>query len=460
MNYSETSSDGFKPTPQDQQAEWSLIILAIEDNSILVLFSERLSRNLFYDPQLGHIWEALDACYKDIKVADERRAANYLPSTDRVRSLGIERYLWQVGNLYEEPPRGTEEAWANRIEAASFRRQMIKTAKQLEAAAYDTETKADETDLLASSAGLLDSLAARASCGDLAAYARADMVFDRTLASIEAQLADPGRGPVATSIPLLNAITNGGFRRQEHSVIGSRPGMGKTSFGLWNIAWPAAAAGIPVVFFSVEMADEPLMVRFISALTNITGSKIASGMLGMDEVLAVREARALIERRNFYIIDDALDTKSIRAACKRLKAKHGLGLVVIDYIQLLANNGKSDNYVADTTRVVADITRIAKECDCPVVSLSQFSRRVEDRQDKRPIMSDFAWSDKIGQDASVLLGLYREHYYNPEAREDRGEIIVIKNRHGQANVTLEVGWNGKQTHYFPLSTNGITAGRD
>lgn len=428
------------PIPKDIGAEYSLVTLAIEDNSIIDLLGERIQVEHFYNGYLGIIWKAIKECYKDLGAADESKIKPYIATKD----LSPESVLYDLSLQFEEPPKDSEDYWAKRIETSYFRRQMLKAAREIEVKATDEEDT-DEALLLASTSIVLDNLASKASCGDIAAKTRVDIVVERYLAHVDMVANNPDKGPVPTDLPDLNHILNGGWRRQEHYVIGARPGMGKSSLALYNIAWAAALRGIPTAYFSLEMSDESLVNRLLAALTNTAANIIDSGHHTLSLQERLNDARRTVSGTPLFVIDDCTDTKKLEGAAKRMKAKLGLGLIVVDYIQLLKVSGKDT--VAEFTQNIASLTRIAKECDCPLVSVSQLNRKVEDRNDKKPMLADFAWSDRMVQDASAVIGIYRESRYNQEADKNKASLMVLKNRHGEL-ADINVGWVGAQTMFM------------
>jgi replicative DNA helicase len=437
-----------KKLPSDIEAEWSMIVMAIEDNDILVQMLGRLTPEHFYDYSLADIWQALNLAYDKFGVGDEAKCRGFLKDKELVPA----RYLYEMGLGFNEPSKGTDPYWAERIEAAAFRRNMICTARKMFKRACREDDESDEIELVAAANSLMDELNSLATTGDLAAHSRADLISAEV---IDCAL-NPNRNleskPVPTDLPLLNGILNGGFNAQEHCFIGARPGMGKTAFALWNVAWASACRDIPTVFFSIEMSREQLMTRLLCTLTGIPGKRINSGDLTPAQQTKLSQTQALIDNKPLYIVDTCVDVKSICAQIQRMKNKVKCRLVVIDYIQLLMAGGE-DAY-KEITAAIAKLTRTAKQCKVSIVSLSQLNRGVESRADKRPMISDFAWSDKIGQDGAMVLALYRDSYYNDMGDRSQGEILILKNRHGREKVMVPVGWDGSLTKYYDIPVYG------
>ena len=241
-----------------------------------------------------------------------------------------------------------------------------------------------------------------------------------------------------------------GLNRGDFVLIAARPGMGKTSIGL-NIALNAAkASGKTVAIFSLEMSREQLVTRFLSSEGMIPLTNLLTGNLTDDEWERAAGAASAIASASIWLNDNpTLTVAEMNAQCRRLK---NLGLVMIDYLQLMQGSGSGNSWAGETrTQAVSDISRMmkimAKELNVPVLCLSQLSRANEQRQDKRPMLSDLRESGSIEQDADVVLGLYRDGYYNQESENPNlTEVIVLKNRHGDTGRDY-LAWLGEYTAF-------------
>ena len=244
-----------------------------------------------------------------------------------------------------------------------------------------------------------------------------------------------------------------GLNKSDLLIIASRPGMGKTSIAL-NIALHVAkTSGRTVAFFSLEMSCEQLAMRLLSAESFIDGKKLQSGRIKADEWSRLANAAASISSADLLINDDAsLTVADMNAQCRRLP---NLGLVVIDYIQMMQSATGAKGYQAENrVQIVSEISRMmkimAKELNVPVICLSQLSRTNEGRKDKRPMLSDLRESGAIEQDADIVMGLYRDDYYNEETESHNiVECIVLKNRRGETGK-IELQWLPEYTTYQSL----------
>ncbi len=244
-----------------------------------------------------------------------------------------------------------------------------------------------------------------------------------------------------------------GLNNSDLILIASRPGMGKTSIAL-NIAMHVAkTSGKTIAVFSLEMSREQLALRLLSSMSFIDGKKLQSGHLSADEWRRIGDAASQISKYDMMINDNpSLSVAEMNAQCRRLP---NLGLVVIDYLQLMQSAGSGTKYSGENrTQVVSDISRMlkimAKELNVPLICLSQLSRANESRQNKRPMLSDLRESGSIEQDADIVMGLYREDYYNKEVEHQNiAECIILKNRRGETG-TIELTWIPEYTTYTSL----------
>ncbi len=244
----------------------------------------------------------------------------------------------------------------------------------------------------------------------------------------------------------------GGMNNSDLILLASRPGMGKTSFAL-NIALHAAKRiGKSVAIFQLEMSREQLVMRLLSSEALIDSKKLRTGMLNEEEWSRIARASTMLAKTQIYIDDNpGLTVADMKSKCRRLG--DNLGLVVIDYLQLMSAGGKRhDNRVAEVGEISRSMKIMAKELNVPVLCLSQLSRAAEKREDKRPMLSDLRESGSIEQDADSVLFLYRDDYYDKASEEkNTAECIVAKNRHG-ATGTVKLNWMGQYTTFSSIET--------
>ena len=229
----------------------------------------------------------------------------------------------------------------------------------------------------------------------------------------------------------LNRMT-AGFQRSDLILLAARPAMGKTALAL-NIAMNAAKSGASVAMFSLEMSKEQYIQRLISLESLVESSKLRTGALEDDDWLSLANVMNSISSANMFIDDTAsISLFDLISKCRRLKIDKGLDLVIIDYLQLMSYGSKSESRQQEISSISRGLKQLARELNCPVLALSQLSRAVEQRPDRRPILSDLRESGAIEQDADVVMMLYRDEYYHKEESEKKGiaEVIIAKHRNG------------------------------
>ena len=241
-----------------------------------------------------------------------------------------------------------------------------------------------------------------------------------------------------------------GLKSSDFIILASRPGMGKTSLALNMALNVGKKTGKAVAIFSLEMSKEQLAQRLLSSEAYVDSKKLQTGILSKEDWQKLSGATATISRTKIYIDDNSIITVSdMNAQCRRIQ---DLGLVVVDYLQLMtsATGESSENRIQAVAEISRMLKIMAKELNVPVLCLSQLSRASTQRQDKRPMLSDLRESGSLEQDADIVLGLYREDYFNKESEEhNKAELIVLKNRHGNTG-TIPVQWMPEYTTYTSL----------
>ena len=279
-------------------------------------------------------------------------------------------------------------------------------------------------------------------------------VYDRLEELAASENAIPG---MSTGLRDLDRAISG-LNNTDLILLAARPGMGKTSMALNVLLDAGKKSGKKVAFFSLEMSREQLALRLISSECFVDNKKLVTGKLSDEDWESVAAAADSLNRSTIYIDDDSSVTVAdINAKCRRVE---NLGLIVIDYLQLMQSaGGKSNNRGENRQQVVSDISRslkiMAKELNVPVLCLSQLSRANESRNDKRPMLSDLRESGAIEQDADIVLFLYREGYYNKDTENPNlAECIIAKNRHGETG-TVELQWTPEFTTFTDMEWRGV-----
>jgi replicative DNA helicase len=241
-----------------------------------------------------------------------------------------------------------------------------------------------------------------------------------------------------------------GLQPSDLILIAARPSMGKTAFALNIAQYAAVEGGVVTAIFSLEMSKDQLVNRMLSAEARVDSSKLRSGGLDSDDFARIGYAMGRLSSAPVYIDDTAgISPTELRVKCRKLKQEVGLGLIVIDYLQLMngSTGRKSDSAQQEVAFISKSLKAIARELNVPVIALSQLSRGVESRNDKRPMLSDLRDSGAIEQDADVVCFLYRDEYYNPETeKKNQGEVIIAKQRNGPVG-SIDLVWQGQFTKF-------------
>jgi replicative DNA helicase len=248
-------------------------------------------------------------------------------------------------------------------------------------------------------------------------------------------------------------LKTSGLNNSDLIIVAARPAMGKSAFAL-NIATSVAAKQkVPVMLFSLEMSKEQMVNRILWAEAEIDSMKVRTGKLDSNDWVRLGKASGNLADVEIYIDDTpGLTSAELRAKCRKAKLEKGIGLVVIDYLQLMESKGRNDSRQQEISEISRSMKILAKELNIPVIALSQLSRTPETRNDHRPILSDLRESGAIEQDADIVMFLYRDDYYNPDTeKKNVAEIIIAKNRQG-ATGTVELAWIPQYTkfaNYYP-----------
>ena len=240
-----------------------------------------------------------------------------------------------------------------------------------------------------------------------------------------------------------------GFHPGELIIVGARPAMGKSAFGLNIVQYASMMKDKTCLVFSLEMSAESLVKRILSNLSGVESSKLRTGQLDDDDWKAVAEAIGLFDRTNIFIDDrSGLTVNDIKTAAKQIKQRHGLDLVLVDYLQLVVGNAESRQL--EISEISRNLKGMAKDLECPVIALSQLSRGLEGRSDKRPMLADLRESGAIEQDADLVMFLYRDEYYNPDSQDiGVAEVIIAKQRNGSTG-TVRLAFIGELTKFANL----------
>ena len=423
--------------PNNLEAEQSVLGACFLSKYALQKACESLTQESFYSDKNGKIFAAMSSLMEEKTPIDITTVTSYLKNNKELTEVGGVEYLTEVLNFV--PTASNIDYYIKNVEDAAILRNLIETATDIASEGYRTDENVNEI-LDNSEKKILNIVKNRKS----SEFRSIKDVLQKTQADLEKLSESKGEiTGLSTGWYDFDKITTG-LHENEFIIIAARPAMGKTAFALNLATHVAMSQEKAVALFNLEMSAEQLAQRIISSLGQLEGYKLRTGNLLNNDWKRINEAISQLSNTNM-VIDDTpgITIGEIRAKCRRLaSSEKGLSMIIIDYLQLISG-GK--NYGANRQQEVSDISRslktLAMELGVPVIALSQLSRSVEGREDKRPLMSDLRESGSIEQDADIVMFLYRDDYYNKEARtEDNNsisELIIGKHRSGPT-ATIEL----------------------
>jgi len=424
------SSAGRVP-PHNLQAEESLLGAMLLSRDAVAAAAERVTADSFYKPAHGHIYDAVSTLTARGEPVDPVTVADELRRADLLEQLGGPSVLLSL--QANTPATSNAGRYAQIVEDHALLRRLIQVASEISELGYSLPDDVIKT-LDTAETMVYDLSQNRIT--DSTAELR-DLLPD-TLSRIE-MLYD--RGDAITGTPSgftdLDELTSG-LQPEALIVVGARPAMGKTAFALGMATHAAMQAGKPVLYFSLEMSRLELSQRLLSAEARVDSRRMASGRLEDSDWTKITGAVGRLAEAPLWLDDNPnVSIAEIRGKARRLSSKVGqLGLVVVDYIQLMTGRSNAENRQVEVAEISRGLKILARELHCPVVALAQLNRGLEQRADKRPLLSDLRESGALEQDADVVMFLYRDEVYNPESPDTgTAEILVSKHRSGPLGTT-------------------------
>lgn len=423
--------------PQSKEAEKAVLGSAFLSKTALQKICDELSPEHFYSEANAKIFETLQELNEEDKPIDITIVTNKLSEKKILSQVGNVEYLSEI--IDSVPSASNVEYYINIVKEKMIGRKIIETATDIANDAYASEDSI--YDVLENAEMKMLRIGNMRKTSE---FQRIQDVAYRAQENLE-KLAEQGSEitGLATGFSEFDKLT-AGLQPSQFIIIAARPAMGKTAFALNLATYAATHSNKSVAIFNLEMSAEQLANRILQSLGQIDGGKMRTGRLEHNDWKRLNEAISQLSDTNLFLDDTpGITIGEIRSKCRRLaNSDKGLGLVVIDYLQLITGPSKS---AGNRQQEVSDISRnlktMALELGIPVIALAQLSRAVEQREDKRPIMSDLRESGSIEQDADIVSFLYRDDYYNKEARRDDNasisEFIIGKNRSGPT-TTVEL----------------------
>ena len=428
--------------PHSIEAEQSVIGSMILDRDAILVASEILTSDDFYQKQYGIIFDAMVELCNEGQPVDLITLQNRLKEKELPPDISSMEYVRDL--IAAVPTSANVKYYANIVSEKAVLRRLIRTTEEVANACY-LEKDSTET-ILEESEKKLFNILQRTNGSD---YVPIQQVVLNAVSNIEK--ASKLKGSV-TGIPTgfvdLDYKTSG-MHASDLVLIAARPSMGKTAFVLNIAQYMAFRKDVTVAIFSLEMSKEQLVNRMLSMESNVDSQKLRTGTLTDADWDAVVEGIGTIGSSKL-VIDDTpgISIMELRSKCRKVKLEHGLDLVMIDYLQLMSGSGKNgDNRQQEISEISRSLKAIARELSVPVIALSQLSRACETRTDHRPMLSDLRESGAIEQDADVVMFIYRDDYYHKDTeKKDIAEIIIAKQRNGPIG-TVNLVWLPQYTKF-------------
>ena len=430
--------------PQNVEAEQAVLGAMLIDRNAVIQALDKLNPEDFYRDVHRIIFEAMEKLHRDNAEIDVITLQEELRRMKKLEDVGGIEYILSLPNVVATA--ANIEYHAAIVADKALARRVIDTCTGLAAVAYDGEKEPD--DLLDDAERQILHLAENKNKGDFSPIAE---VVEKTFDKItELSESNAGLTGLPTGFREFDKLTSG-LQPSDLVLIAARPSMGKTAFVL-NIAQNVGVRqSKTVAFFSLEMSKEQLVQRLLCQISHIDSQKLRTGQLNNDDEWSkLTDACDRLYQAPIYIDDTpGITVSEMRSKSRRLKSEKGLDLIIVDYLQLMQGRN-AENRQQEISEISRSLKGLARELKVPLIALSQLSRSVESRQEKKPMLSDLRESGALEQDADVVSFLYREGYYNPESeRKDIAEVIIAKQRNGPIG-TVELFFKSECTLFLNL----------
>ena len=420
--------------PHDDAAELAVLGAMFLDREAASLALEMLTGEDFYRPDHRQVFEAAEELYHSGVPIDMITVKNKLEEKQVFEQIGGLPFLANISTSVGSS--ANMRHYAAIVEEKSVLRRLIRTANNISQMSYEGKTDVNAI-MDTAEKGIFDIMQNRHS--DQFHHIR-DIAVD-SIEKIEDIYRSKGKlTGVPTGFVDFDQKT-AGLQKSDLILLAARPSMGKTAFALNIIQNAAIRSNVPTAVFSLEMSREQLVNRMLCSEAMLDAQRLRTGELTDSDWADLIQAMGPLSQAPIYIDDTpGVTPMEVRSKCRRLKVEKGLGLIVIDYLQLMSGNSRNDSRQQEISEISRSLKAIAREMEAPVIALSQLSRACEQRADHRPMLSDLRESGAIEQDADEVMFLYREDYYNKDTPEQNvAECIVAKNRHGETG-TVKLQW--------------------
>ncbi|MDR0896323.1 MAG: replicative DNA helicase [Oscillospiraceae bacterium] len=432
--------------PHNEDAERSVLGAMLQDPEAVLLAQELLTPEAFYQPAHRELFDAMRALARQGRPVDLVTTDEELSRRGTLEGIGGTQYLVQLTQYV--PTTANARAYIDIVDEKFTLRRLIEAGNDIQRRSYAQDAPLEA--LLSAAEKQVFDISMRRSGADTLVHIR-DVLTD-TYARIETLSRLKGQiDGVPTGFLDLDRLLTG-LHGGELVLVGARPSMGKTSFAV-NVAQHAAMhAGKTCALFSLEMPRQQIAMRMLCTAAKVDMQAVRHGDIDDDGWMRLTTALGPLAAANLYLDDTAgLTPTQLRSRCRRLMAERGLDLIVIDYMQLMTTDRRTENRQNEVSEISRMLKGIAMELNIPLIACAQLSRANAQRADKRPILSDLRDSGSIEQDADVVMFLHREEYYNPDTEDKNiAEVIVQKQRNGPLG-TIKLAWLGQYTEFRNLA---------
>lgn len=426
--------------PFSLEAEQSVLGAAVIDPSRLPLIMEQMRPEYFYRKQHSDLYTLM------VRMFSMGESIDVVTLLDNMRKEGVfdtpedaRIYLAQLAQIV--PATANVSAYCRIVQEKYYLRSLIIASREIVDSAYDSQAEANE--LLSLAEQKIYDIRQGRDTGSIVPISKVLVETYDHLQKISGSDRNSFLG-ISTGFSALDSYIMG-LNKSDLILIAARPGMGKTAFALNIAANVGLRSKKTVAVFSLEMSKEQLAQRMLASEALVEAQKLKLGNLSDKDWVSISQATGLLAASPIYIDDSAgITVAEIKAKLRRIK---DLGLVIIDYLQLMTSNRRTESRVQEVSEITRNLKIMAKELNVPVITLSQLSRGTESRSDHKPMLSDLRESGSIEQDADIVLFLYRDAYYNEQSEDlSQAKCIIAKNRHGSTG-TIDLHWDGQFTRF-------------
>jgi replicative DNA helicase len=434
-----------KIPPHNEEAERSALGAAMLDKDALYEVLHHVKAKDFYSSAHREIFESISELNRRNSPVDQLTVSDELKKRNSLVMAGGREYIASLSDSV--PTTANAGEYAKIVAEKSILRQLIQAAGEIVEKGYQEKIETDQ--LIDFAEQSIFDISQKKQSRDFTPLR--DVLLDTLDIIDKAAALEDGVTGITSGFSDLDALTFG-FQKSDLMIIAARPSMGKTAFAM-NVARHAAVkSGAKVIVFSLEMAKEQIGQRLLSIESRIELSRLKTGRLEQPHWLQMQEAMDQLSPAKVFIDDTpGIGFMEIKNKCRRLKSEKGLDLIIVDYLQMMSLEGRTENRLQEISALTRGFKQLAREMDCPVILLSQLSRAPEQRSEHRPMLSDLRDSGTIEQDADMVLFLYRDEFYNKDT-DDKNicEVDISKHRSGPTGV-VRLAWLDKYTKFGDVS---------